>query len=108
LPTDYKKIYAKLAHLIDVSTVPIGLPFTFSTIFNEMFMTDLPNYKLDDGSKGATRRNWTYHTACSIAQTCRIVVLTWKCEAALKRDAVVETKEPTPEIALIVEWKWKS
>ena len=70
------------------------------------FSNDMPNYELFPNVFGATRSNWTYHTAGVISQICKVLDLTCKFEALGKRDAVIETRGKNPEVILIAEWEW--
>lgn len=102
----HDKIEAKLKHLTEVRQLPFDITFIFSVLFAEIFWNDTPSYELSPGVFGATRSNWTYHTAGAISQTCKILNLTCKFEALGKRDAIIETKEQPPEIILAAEWEW--
>jgi hypothetical protein len=103
---EYEHIQSKLNYLAEVSSWNLDLNFIFSVAFVEMFVSDTPNYEISKGKFGATRSNWTYHTAMAIAQTCKMLNLTCKFEALGKRDAVIETKDDIPEIVLVAEWEW--
>lgn len=72
-----------------------------------MFCNDTPHYEITPGRFGATRSNWTYHTAISIAQACKILNLTCRFEAGGKQDALIETIDEVPEIILAAEWEWE-
>ncbi len=102
----YDRIGAKLNHLAKVEQLNFDVTVIFSVLFVEMFWNEKPNYELKPGVFGATRSNWTYHTAGAIAQTCKIMNLTCKFEALGKRDAVIETKGEVSEVILIAEWEW--
>lgn len=102
----YDKIEAKLKHLAAVEHLNFHSTFIFSVLFVEVFKNDTPNYELSTGVFGATRSNWTYHTAAAISQTCRILNLTCKFETLGKRDAIIETTDEVPEIILAAEWEW--
>lgn len=102
----YDVVEKKLKHLAEVNQISFDITFTFSIIFAELFWNNTPSYKLSDEAFGATRSNWTYHTAIAISQTCKILDLTCKFEALGKRDAIIETNEETPEIILAGEWEW--
>lgn len=102
----YDRIGAKLNHLAKVEQLNFDVTLIFSVLFVEMFWNEKPNYELKPGVFGATRSNWTYHTAGAIAQTCKIMNLTCKFEALGKRDAVIETKGEVSEVILIAEWEW--
>jgi hypothetical protein len=82
--TDHDWIQSKLSYLTEVSSWNIDLNFIFSVVFVEMFVSDTPNYELTTGQIGATRSNWTYHTAMAIAQTCKMSNLTCKFETVGK------------------------
>jgi hypothetical protein len=84
----------------------IDVTLTFSISFVEAFLNDIPNYEISAGNFGATRSNWTYHTAMAIAQTCKMLNLTCKFETLGKRDAVIETRDEKPEVILAAEWEW--
>ena len=96
----------KIEYLANVSLIDLGEALTFSVIFAEFFRNDMPNYELFPTVFGATRSNWTYHTAGVISQICKILDFTCKFEALGKRDAVIETKGENPEVILIAEWEW--
>lgn len=102
----YNRIESKIKHLTEVRQLNFDITFIFSILFVEIFWNNVPNYELSPGVFGATRSNWTYHTAIAIAQTCNILNLTCKFEALGKRDAIIETKESMPEIILVAEWEW--
>lgn len=101
----HDQIEAKLKHLAEVRQLNFNIHFIFSVLFVEIFWNDTPSYELSPGVFGATRSNWTYHTAGAISQTCKILDLTCKFEALGKRDAIIETKEQA-EIILAAEWEW--
>lgn len=102
----YDRIQARLNHLAKVEQLNFDVTIIFSVLFVELFWNEKPNYELKPGVFGATRSNWTYHTAGAIAQTCKIMDLTCKFEALGKRDAVIETKGEGAGIILIAEWEW--
>jgi hypothetical protein len=102
----YDRIQARLNHLAKVEQRDFDVTVIFSVLFVEMFWNEKPNYELKPGVFGATRSNWTYHTAGAIAQTCKIMDLICKFEALGKRDAVIETKGEASGIILIAEWEW--
>jgi hypothetical protein len=102
----YDQIQARLNRLAKVEQLNFDVTLIFSVLFVEMFWNETPNYELKSGVFGATRSNWTYHTAIAIAQTCKIMNLTCKFEALGKRDAVIETKGEASEIILVAEWEW--
>lgn len=102
----YDQIEAKLKHLAEVSQSSFSITFIFSFLFVEVFWNDTPSYELAPGVLGATRSNWTYHTAGAISQTCKIMNLTCKFETLGKRDAIIETRDQAPEIILAAEWEW--
>lgn len=102
----YNKISEKLKHLASVEQLNFYITFIFSILFVEIFKNDTPSYEISPGVYGATRSNWTYHTASAISQTCKILNLTCKFEALGKRDAIIETKDENPEMILAAEWEW--
>jgi len=102
----YDRIEAKLKHLAEVRQMNFDIQFIFSVLFVEVFWNDTPSYELSPGVFGATRSNWTYHTASAISQTCKILNLTCKFEALGKRDAIIETRAQVPEMILAAEWEW--
>ncbi len=102
----YDRIQARLNHLAKVEQRDFDITVIFSVLFVELFWNEKPNYELKPGVYGATRSNWTYHTAGAISQTCKIMDLTCKFEAFGKRDAVIETKGETSGVILIAEWEW--
>jgi hypothetical protein len=91
---------------IEVVEVFIPLVNAFSITFIQLFVTDTPNYQMENGNYGASRSNWTYHTALSLAQTSKIMNLNCLFEAQGKRDAIIETRDEKPEVILIAEWEW--
>jgi hypothetical protein len=103
---EYDHIQSRLNHLAEVGPLNIDVTLAFSILFVEAFLNDTPNYEISSGHFGATRSNWTYHTAMAIAQTCKTLNLTCKFEALGKRDAVIETRDEKPEIILVAEWEW--
>lgn len=96
----------KLDYLAEINTLEIGEAYTFSIMFAEFFRNDMPNYELFPDVFGATRSNWTYHTAGVMSQICKVLDLTCKFESLGKRDAVIETRGENAEIILIAEWEW--
>ena len=96
----------KFKELVEVIPYEIDDNFAFSLTFARIFLGDTPNYKLSNGTIGATRSGWTYHTAFAIAQTCKMFNLLCKFESHGKRDAVIETNEDEPVIRLFAEWEW--
>lgn len=103
---EYKDIKENLANLTKVIEFDINPKFSFSVTFAQLFMCDLPNYKLTEENYGATRSSWTYHTAITMAQTCKMFELDCKFEANGRRDAVIETRDDSPENFLFAEWEW--
>jgi hypothetical protein len=103
---EYAHIQSRLSHLTDIFPFVIDETLAFSMSFVEAFLNDRPNYEISEGIFGATRSNWTYHTAMAIAQTCKMLNLTCKFEALGKRDAVIETRDEKPETILVAEWEW--
>jgi len=102
----YDRIEARLKHLAKVEQMDFDITFIFSMLFAQLFWSETPSYELSSGVFGATRSNWTYHTAGAISQTCKILNLTCKFEALGKRDAIIETNAQAPEIILAAEWEW--
>lgn len=102
----YEKIEARVKHLAEVSQSHFDIDIVFSVLFVAFFWNDTPSYELSPGVYGATRSNWTYHTAGAISQTCKILNLTCKFEALGKRDAIIETRDEAPVILLAAEWEW--
>lgn len=78
----------------------------FCLTFARIFASETPNYDLGNGLIGATRSNWTYHTASAIGQTAKAFGYTCKFECSGKRDAVIETRDEEPEVLLFAEWEW--
>ncbi|HEX8288739.1 MAG TPA: hypothetical protein VF556_12115 [Pyrinomonadaceae bacterium] len=104
--SEYKEITDKLSPIVEVIPTVVDSYLAFSLAFAQMFRGDIPNYRLKDGTIGATRSNWTYHTAFAIAQTAKMFNMNCKFECHGKRDAVIETRENNPQIALFAEWEW--
>ncbi len=104
--SEYKEIEGKLSSIVEVIPSIVDPNFAFSLAFAQMFLGDTPNYQLKNGTIGATRSNWTYHTAFAIAQTSKMFNLICKFECHGKRDAVIETNEDEPQILLFAEWEW--
>lgn len=103
---EYDTIRGRLGQLAEVRSLEIDLTFAFSTTFVQAFLSDIPDHELSEGVYGASRSNWTYHTAIAIAQTSKMMGLTCKFEALGKRDAVIETRDDEAEVVLIAEWEW--
>jgi hypothetical protein len=103
---EFKDIKSGLGNITTVVEFDINPKFSFSVTFAQLFMCDLPNYSLTKGLYGATRSNWTYHTAITISQTCKVLDLTCRFEANGRRDAVIETREETAQDFLFAEWEW--
>lgn len=103
---EFNLLEEKLKDLVEVIPYDIDIYFAFSLTFARIFLGDTPNYKLKNGTIGATRSSWTYHTAFAIAQTCKMFNLLCKFESHGKRDAVIETNDDEPEILLFAEWEW--
>lgn len=106
LTLEYKEIESKLSAIVDVIPFEVDIHLAFSLTFARIFVADTPNYQLADGTIGATRSNWTYHTAFAIAQTSKMFNLICKFECYGKRDAIIETIDDNPEVLLIAEWEW--
>ncbi len=106
LTIEYEQIESKLKSIVKVLPYEVDIYYAFSLTFARIFIGDTPNYKLRDGTIGATRSSWTYHTAFAIAQTCKMFNLLCKFESHGKRDAVIETNDEEPEILLFAEWEW--
>lgn len=104
--TSFEVFRSKLNQIAEVSYLDLGINDVFSIMFVEAFSSDTPNYELSAGVQGATRSNWTYHTAMAISQSCKTLDLTCKFEAHGRRDAVVETREKPPRTILFAEWEW--
>lgn len=103
---EYEQIENKLKDIVEVLPYEVNVYYAFSLTFARIFLGDTPNYRLKDGTIGATRSSWTYHTAFAIAQTCKMFNLLCKFESHGKRDAVIETNEEDPQILLFAEWEW--
>ena len=103
---EQKEIKSRLSSLVEVSNFDVDIYLAFSLTFARIFVADTPNYQLGNGTVGATRSNWTYHTAFAFAQTSKMFDLICKFECYGKRDAVIETKEENPEALLFAEWEW--
>lgn len=103
---EYKDIKSSLGNLTAVSEFDINPKFSFSVTFAQLFMCDLPSYALTKGNYGASRSNWTYHTAITISQTCKVLDLACKFEANGRRDAVIETYDEPAKHFLFAEWEW--
>jgi len=78
----------------------------FNLTFARIFAIDLPEYALGKGMYGASRSNWTYHTASAMGQTAKVFGYTCKFETAGKRDAVFETRDDPPRPVIVAEWEW--
>lgn len=106
LTIEYEQIENRLKAIVEVLPYEVDIYYAFSLTFARIFLGDTPNYKLKNGTIGATRSSWTYHTAFAIAQTCKMFNLLCKFESHGKRDAVIETNEEEPEVLLFAEWEW--
>jgi len=84
--------------------MPIAM--AFSVAFVRHFLADQPNYRLAKGQYGASRSNWTYHTALAIAQAAKLMDLVCRFETSGKRDAVIETRDDPPDVVVVAEWEW--
>lgn len=104
----YEAVSRSLAGLADVEVLPIPIAYAFSVAFIQLFLADQPNYELARGVYGASRSNWTYHTALAIAQASKLMNLTCKFETQGKRDALIETRDERPEVVLVAEWEWEA
>lgn len=102
----YETIQAKLGAIAPVASLHLDLSFTFSAIFSQLFLCDTPSYELSKGNFGATRSNWTYHTAIAISQTCKFLNLCCKFEANGRRDAVIQARDDSQTDILFAEWEW--
>lgn len=102
----YSAVKARLAGLAPAETLMVDPAMAFSIIFTQLFLADQPNYKMTDGSSGASRTNWTYHTALAIAESAKVMNFVCKFETLGKRDAVIETKNDPPFVLLVAEWEW--
>ncbi|MCD9188299.1 MAG: hypothetical protein LUM44_17920 [Pyrinomonadaceae bacterium] len=103
---EFNIIKEKLASTVDVLSFEVDIYYAFSLTFARLFIADTPNYKMNDGTIGATRSSWTYHTALALAQTSKMFNLHCKFESHGKRDAVIETADEEPEVLLFAEWEW--
>jgi hypothetical protein len=105
----YRAVQAMLGTRFHVEKVGFPLPDIFSIAFVRLFLGDCPNYQQPDGSYGASRSNWTYHTALAMAQAAKLLKWTCKFETLGKRDAILETQEDDPPVTVLVaEWEWDS
>lgn len=91
-----------------IEIIRLGFPegAAFSVLFDRLFLADQPNYQMPDGSYGASRSNWTYHTALAMAQAAKLMKWSCRFETFGKRDAVLETLDEPPEVTFICEWEW--
>lgn len=80
----------------------------FVTIFLEIFVSNAPNYQLEPNRFGASRSNWTYHTALAIKKASEILSLNCIFESKGRLDAVIEVldEEGKPVPVLFAEWEW--
>lgn len=103
---DLRELDRKLSRFAKVFTLEFDIPMSFSVAFRQIFMGDQPNYELKKGVFGATRSNWTYHTALAIANASRMLNMTCRFEALGKRDAIIETQDEPPLVVVAAEWEW--
>ena len=80
----------------------------FNTIFREIFLHSNPSYTIKNDKEGASRSNWTYHTALSMKQAADIMNYNCYFEVEGKRDGVIRTKGKKPQDILVAEWEWDS
>jgi hypothetical protein len=103
----YQAVQARLGAHFAIEKVGFSLFDVFSIAFVRLFLADCPNYQQADGSYGASRSNWTYHTALAMAQAAKLLKWTCKFETLGKRDAILETQEDDPPVTVLVaEWEW--
>ena len=103
---DFDQIKSRLDRFATISRFSLDLGSQFSILFTTFFWNETPHYELSPGVFGATRSNWTYHTALAISQTCRTLNFTCKFEAFGKRDAIIESQGEVPVMILAAEWEW--
>ncbi len=78
----------------------------FNQIFCEMLLSEPPEHQFEDELQGASRSNWTYHTAFAIKRTAQTMQLSCRFETRGRLDAVIETYEEKPSVVLLAEWEW--
>jgi hypothetical protein len=102
----YAPLQAQLGSRMAIERYELSWSDVFSLAFIRLFLADSPNYRFANGSYGASRSNWTYHTAMAVAQAAKL--LNWNCkfETLGKRDAVVATRDDPPIMVLAAEWEW--
>jgi hypothetical protein len=76
----FDSIAESVKHLAPANVWYIDPNRAFSVLFAQIFVSDSPNYELKPGFVGATRSNWTYHTAMAMAQAAKFMNLTCKFE----------------------------
>jgi len=107
---EFDKALSQLkASLRDITSVEATIhpaAEVFTLIFCEAFASDQLEHQLENERLGATRSNWTYHTAFAIKRTAQIMGLSCRFEAMGRLDAVIETVEEKPRIAILAEWEW--
>ncbi len=101
----YQDVVARFDTIAEVSSSYIDIWDAFSITFAQMFVTEAPDYDMGSSQRGASRSNWTYHTALSLAQTAKMFGLICKFETQGKRDAIIEMPDP-PQVMLVAEWEW--
>jgi hypothetical protein len=102
----YPAVKARLGGRLQVDRTMFSFADVFSVAFVRLFLADCPNYQQPDGSYGASRSNWTYHTALAMSQAAKLMTWTCKFETAGKRDAILETTDEQPVVVLVAEWEW--
>jgi hypothetical protein len=106
IPFNDAEIAAGLKHISKIMQFPVGGGILFSLLFRLLFSNETPNYLMSPGVFGASRSNWTYHTATAISNASKLLSLNCKFETGGKRDAIIETKGEDPEVILVAEWEW--
>lgn len=103
---DLQVLDDRLKVLAPVYIADFNIPLAFSVAFRSIFMAEQPNYEMKKGQYGATRSNWTYHTALAIAQASRMLNMVCRFEAMGKRDAIIQSPDEPPVVVLAAEWEW--
>ena len=78
----------------------------FNLIFREYFIGNIPSFIQPDGSFGASRSNWTYHTAFAMKEAANIMGYDCKFEVNGKRDGIIVSRTKKPEELIVAEWEW--
>lgn len=102
-PTDevVKETERNLEGVTSVVPVQHRWAESFALVFRENFL-NMPSYTL---MSGASKSNWTHHTAFEIRETAEILGLSCVFETMGKLDATIYTGGDPNKVVLMAEWE---